>query len=144
MVTTLEGEALLRRRRQRWLVHLGLIGSALTSLVFEPVLALHVLFGVIFAVLVGGHLAQRRRVSVRLAKRLVRCREILMPASRLALADGLLLLVTTVMLVSGFWDFWGPHRTKIRWHALSGVILAIYLLVHTLRRRRRLRVSQVR
>ena len=144
MVTTLERGAASRRQRQRELVYLGLITSVCASLVLEPVMALHVLFGVIFAVLVGGHLAQRRRVSRRLATRLMRWREGLMPARRLAFADGLLLLVTTVMLVSGFWDVWGPHRTKIRWHALSGVILAVFLLVHTVRRWRRLRVSHVR
>ncbi len=42
-----------------------------------------------------------------------------------------------VGLVSGFW-------AKIRWHAITGVVLAILPLVHTVRRRSRLRRSKVR
>jgi hypothetical protein len=123
---------------------LGLLVSAATSLVFEPALALHVILGSVFVVLVGCHLAQRRRVSARLASRLLKVRDYLHPSGRLALSDTLLLVVTTVMLVSGFWDYWGPHRTNFRWHAHSGVLLAIYLVMHTLDRRRRLRLSQIR
>ncbi len=48
------------------------------------------------------------------------------------------------MLVSGFWDLWAPHHTKIRWHAITGVVLTIYLVVHSVRRWRRLRFSQIR
>ncbi len=143
-MTTLELRPSSRRRLTRALVHLGLLVSAATSLVFEPVLALHVILGSVFVVLVGCHLAQRRRVSARLASRLLKVRDYLQPSGRLTLSDTLLLVVTTVMLVSGFWDYWGPHRTKIRWHALSGVVLAIYLVVHTFNRRRRLRISQIR
>jgi uncharacterized membrane protein YdcZ (DUF606 family) len=115
-----------------------------TSLVLEPMLALHVAFGVVFALLVGCHLAQRRVISRRLATRLLRVRALLAPASRLALVDGILLVLTLGMLVSGFWDLWAPHHTKIRWHALTGVALTAFLAVHTARRWRRLRVSQIR
>jgi len=48
------------------------------------------------------------------------------------------------MLVSGFWDWSAGHPTKIRWHAITGVMLAILLLAHTVRRRSRLRRSAVR
>lgn len=44
------------------------------------------------------------------------------------------------MLVSGFWDWFAGHPTKIRWHAITGVVLP----VHTARRRSRLRRSRVR
>jgi hypothetical protein len=47
-------------------------------------------------------------------------------------------------LVSGLYDWIAGHPTRIRWHALSGVALAGFLLVHTLRRRRRLHRSSVR
>ena len=48
------------------------------------------------------------------------------------------------MLASGLYDWVAGHPTRIRWHALSGVVLAGFLLVHTLRRRRRLHRSSVR
>jgi len=109
---------------------------------FEPlVLAIHIAVGLAFAVLAGMHLVQRRRVSAGL---LARVRILARPAGRLALADLLLVLVTAGMLVSGFWDWFAGHPTKIRWHAITGVVLAILLLAHTVRRRRRLRRSAVR
>jgi hypothetical protein len=128
----------------RWLVHVGLIGSVVLSLVLEPVLTLHIVFGVVFALLVACHLIQRRRISKRLALRLLKVRSYLMPGSRMALADGFLLIITSAMLFSGFWDLWAPHQTKIRWHAISGVILTAFLVVHTLQRWGRLRFSRIR
>jgi hypothetical protein len=129
----------------RWLVHLGMIGTAVVSLAFEPLaLAIHIVVGLAFAVLAGMHLAQRRRVSARLLHRLARIRIPAGPAGRLAMADLLLTVVTAGMLVSGFWDWLAGHPTRIRWHAITGVVLAILLLVHTVRRRRRLRRSTVR
>jgi hypothetical protein len=128
----------------RWLVHIGLIGSAIVSLVLEPILVLHVIFGVLFVFLVACHLAQRRRISKRLAVRLLKVRGLLLPGSRLALADGFLFIVTSAMLISGFWDLWAPHHTKIRWHAITGVVMTVFLIVHTVRRRARLRSSNIR
>ena len=133
-----------RRSARRWLVHVTLIGSAITSLVMEPVLTLHVASGLVFVLFVGFHLAQRRRISQRLAVRLLKVQKLLGPAGRLALADGFLFIITVAMLFSGFWDLWAPHHTKIRWHAITGVVLTIYLVVHTARRWRRLRFSQIR
>ena len=134
-----------RRAVFRWLVHLGLIGTVIVSLVFEPlVLAIHIDVGLAFAVLVGVHLAQRRRVSASLLARLARRQPLAAPAGRLALADALLATITVGMLVSGFWDWFAGHPTKIRWHAITGVVLAILLLIHTARRWSRLRRSKVR
>jgi hypothetical protein len=134
-----------RRAVFRWLVHLGLAGTVIVSLVFEPlVLAIHIAVGSAFAVLVGMHLAQRRRVSASLLARLARWQALAGPAGRLALADALLAVVTVGMLVSGFWDWFAGHPTKIRWHAITGVVLAILLLIHTARRWSRLRRSKVR
>jgi len=48
----------------RWLVHLGLVGTTIVSLVFEPlILTIHIVLGLAFAVLAVAHLIQRRRVS---------------------------------------------------------------------------------
>src|SRR5579859_3310135 len=126
--------------RARWLVHLGLIATAAVSLVFEPlVLAIHIEVGSAFAVLAGLHLAQRRRVSARLLARLSRPgRSLAGPAGRLALADALLTAITAGMLASGFWDWSAGHPTRIRWHAITGVALAVLLAVHTARRRSRM------
>lgn len=136
-----------RRTRLRWLVHLGLIVTVSVSLAFEPlVLIIHIAVGLVFAMLAGAHLAQRRRVSVRLLTRLARpmARPLGGPAGRLALADALLAVITVGMLVSGFWDWLAGHPTRIRWHAITGVVLAILLLIHTARRWSRLRRSTVR
>ena len=141
---TSERSSQTRSRAVRWLVHIGLIGSAIVSLVLEPILVLHVIFGVLFVFLVACHLAQRRRISKRLAVRLLKARGLLLPGSRLALADGFLFIVTSAMLISGFWDLWAPHHTKIRWHAITGVVMTVFLIVHTVRRRARLRISNIR
>ena len=134
-----------RRVLSRWLVHLGLIGTLVVSLMSEPlVLAIHIAVGLVFAVLTGLHLAQRRRVSASLLARLARVGILARPAGRLALADLLLAVITAGMLVSGFWDWSAGHPTRIRWHAITVVVLAILLLAHTVRRRSRLRRSAVR
>jgi heme exporter protein D len=130
----------------RWLVHLGLVGTTIVSLVFEPlVLAIHIAVGLAFAVLAIAHLVQRRRVSARLLARLSRPgRTLAGPAGRLALADALLAALAAAMLASGFWDWSVGHPTRIRWHAITGVVLTVLLVVHTARRRSRLRRSKVR
>jgi hypothetical protein len=135
------------RRREtayRSWVHVGLIVSAVVSLVFEPVLAIHIGVGLLFIALVATHVAQRRQVSANLITRLLKRQSLRSPSTRMVLADLILLTVTTGMLASGFWDWLAGHPTSIRWHAISGVVLAALLVVHTLRRRRRLLSSQVR
>jgi hypothetical protein len=134
-----------RRARLRWLVHLGLIVTVVISLIFEPiVLTIHIVIGLGFGLLVAAHLIQRRHVSANLAARLLRITGLARPADRLALADTLLTALTVAMLVSGFWDWFAGHPTRIRWHALTGVALTVVLVVHTVRRRSRLRRSKVR
>lgn len=128
----------------RWFVHLGLIVTASVSLVFETVLTIHILVGLVFVALVTAHLGQRRRVSAALLRRLRRVREWGRPAGRLAVADALLLALTIGMLASGLWDWRLGHPTRIRWHALSGFALAGFLVVHTVRRRLRVRASGIR
>ena len=137
-------EVVTRKHTYRWLVHIGLISTASVSLAFETILTIHILAGLAFAALVGAHLIQRRQISTKLARRLLRVRIWYRPGGRLALADTLLVIVTVAMLVSGFWDWSLGHPTGIRWHAISGVVLTGFLLVHTVRRRARLRSSQVR
>jgi hypothetical protein len=133
-----------RSAQLRWLVHLLLIATAIGSLVVEPVLTLHVIVGLIFVAVVAVHLMQRRNTSVQLLGRLTRLDRLHRRAGRLAVADTALLLITIGMLASGLWDWAAGHPTRIRWHAITGVGLAVYLLAHTLRRRARMRRSQIR
>lgn len=144
----IEAEVRHRAKRaasRRWWVHLGLLVTVVISLLFEGfMLTVHIAVGFVFVALVVVHLAQRRQVSTNLASRLLRVRGLHRPAGRLAVSDAFLTAVTVAMLVSGFWDWSAGHPTRIRWHAYTGVALAVLVLVHTLRRRRRLRRSQVR
>ncbi len=125
-------------------VHLALIATATVSLVLEPTLTLHIFFGLAFVAFVIAHLSQRRRVTRTLLLRLVDTKAIRRPAGRLAVSDLVLALLTLAMLASGLWDWLAPHPTKTRWHAITGVILTGYLVVHTVRRRRRLTRSAFR
>jgi len=133
-----------RASTARAVVHLGLVATVAISLAFEPVLALHILLGLIFVGLVVIHLGQRRRVSTRLLKRLRAHPAPTSASARLAAADVVLLAITALMLASGLWDWLAGHPTRTRWHAISGVVLAGWLLLHTLRRRRRLLSSRIR
>jgi hypothetical protein len=126
------------------LVHLGLIATAVTSLMFEFVLTVHIIVGLVFVAFVLAHLAQRRRSSHRLLRRLAKVRLLRQPLGRLAVADLVLALLTVGMLASGLWDWSLGHPTRIRYHALLGVALAILLVTHTFSRWKRLRKSDVR
>src|ERR1019366_10125663 len=116
---------------RRWLVHLGLIATAITSLTFEFVLTLHIVLGLVFVALVAVHLGQRRCTSSRLIKRLIKVRLLNQRQGRLAMADLALALFTAGMLASGPWDWALGHPTRIRYHALVGVGLAVFLFVHS-------------
>jgi len=129
---------------KRWFVHLGLIVTTVVSLVFEFVLTVHVVIGLLFIAFVAAHLLQRRRATIALARRLPRVATWARRASRMALADTTLLVLTLAMLLSGFVDVGLGHPTRIRWHAISGVVLTVLLVVHTLRRRHRLTSSAIR
>lgn len=120
-----------------------LIGTLVVSLAVEFVLTVHVVVGLIFVMLVALHLAQRRRTAGRLLRRFWKPIRVLQKPGRLAAADALLLVLTAAMLSSGIADLTLGHPTKIRWHALTGIALAVMLTAHTLRRRLRLVVSAI-
>ncbi len=120
------------------------MASASISLAIEPVLTLHILVGLVFIALVIAHLLQRHRVFRSLAGRAADPREWPSPSGRLAVADLLLAVLTIAMLTSGLWDWLSGHPTSFRWHAITGVVLAGFLMVHTVRRRNRLRSSRIR
>lgn len=132
-----------RLARRRALVHIGLIATSAVSLVLEPTLTLHAAFGFAFIALVVAHLAQRRRTVALLLGRLATPLSI-SAGERLALSDAFLTALAVGMLTSGLWDWLTGHPTRVRWHAITGVVLTGYLLVHTLRRARRLGDSGIR
>ena len=127
---------------QRAAVHLLLVAAATASLVLEPELTAHILLGLGFVGLVVAHLLQRRRIVRALLRQLPRLP--VARATRIAQADLWLTIATMAMLVSGLVDWGLGHPTRIRWHAIFGVLLTITLVVHTARRRRRLHRSHVR
>ncbi|HUY16882.1 MAG TPA: hypothetical protein VMV11_04885, partial [Acidimicrobiales bacterium] len=90
------------------------------------------------------HLVQRRRTSVRLLRRLADVRLLRKSRGRLAVADLVLMLLTVGMFASGLWDWSLGHPTRIRFHALLGVGLALALVTHSIARWKRMRTSRVR
>jgi hypothetical protein len=120
------------------------MASVIVSLCFEFILTVHIVVGLVFVALVVCHLVQRRKISSKLARRLTRFTTAQSRLARMAISDALLAVLTLAMLASGFIDVALGHPTHIRWHALLGVALSVYLVVHTLRRRRRLRSSAIR
>lgn len=142
-------------RHQRWLVHLWLIIFALLSLITFPMylsILAHISFGLIFAGLVVVHIRQRQRTVKFLWRDLRRFGAWIKPRGRLAWADVVLVFITLNVMVSGFVDCFKGSRpvmisvgriSPIREHAVSSIVLLVLLLVHALRRRKRLRTSQV-
>jgi hypothetical protein len=126
------------RTVRRWLVDVSLIAIGVTSVVFEPIsIAIHSVVGLVFVAMVGPHLWDRRRWIRGTFARIRHRRQ--MPASRRwNLAQGLLLLLLAVAVtVSGLWD-WLDVPTKIRYHAITGVILIGIATWHSWTRRRAL------
>lgn len=121
-----------------------LIVTAAVSVALEPVLSLHILLGLGFTAFVLAHLAQRRRVSASLLRRLPHPRGWPARPGRIAFADLVLSGLTIAMLASGLWDWLSGRPTKIRWHAIAEVVLTGFLVVPTFHRRARLRTSRVR
>jgi hypothetical protein len=141
--------------RSRFAVHLGLLCSAAGALgtlqLLHVRIAYHTIVGLVFVGLVVVHLAQRRRTIARMATQIVRARTFVERRIRLTISDLLLLFITLNVLMSGIvdWSRGAPTQLPLpapfyRWHLDSGLILVIYLAVHVLRRRKRLRRSTIR
>jgi heme exporter protein D len=147
---------------RRWRVHLGLIASFGLALVASigrsglTGLTLHVLAGLCFAGLVVVHLAQRRRTLRGLAPDLARPARWRRLRGRLAVSAGVLVFLAGNVIVSGVVD-WITGRAvmlppraigiplpALNWHTTTSLVLVVYLVVHVVRRRARLRHSQIR
>jgi hypothetical protein len=145
---------------RRWWVHLGLIvscGLALLILVAHGGLAVHLLAGSFFAGLVAVHLVQRRRTVRTLAVHLTRVVRARTPRGRLAASDAVLAFLAANVVASGIADWiagravmlpvrslTGIPMPALNWHTSTSLLLVAYLVGHVVRRRTRLRHSQVR
>jgi hypothetical protein len=150
-----------RRVRNRWLVHVWLLitfVAAPVSLLFtHRSMVIHVGLALAFFGLVGLHVAQRRHTTGRLATQLTRVRSLVTRQGRMAVSDLILALLVLDVMVSGTVDWLAGYNTAfplrtltglpvsyIGWHTLATLVLIVYLAVHILRRRSRLRVSHIR
>lgn len=150
----------MRGERRRWYVHLALLvslaGSLLSLIYLSRSITAHVIFGVLFMVMMLVHLFQRRRTIASLLKRLLGARTRTRAATRLAISDIVLELLVLNVLVSGIVDGVGHHATQMplanviglppgldQWHKLAAIVLVVYATVHIIRRRTRLRRSHI-
>jgi len=149
--------------RRRWIVHLALLAGFLAALLSAVFLSRtylghsgvtdHSIIGGLVLCLVIVHLVQRRQTVGRLAKRLIRVTATLPVQTRIAVSDLILWLLTLNAMASGLADYLsgsttflpisGPTRF-LKWHADAVIVLVIYVTVHVIRRRRRLRASHIR
>jgi hypothetical protein len=123
------------RTRRRWLIDILLIAGGLVSVVFEPFsVGIHSIIGLIFAGTVGPHQWHRRSWTRGTLSRL-RQRRRLSAKVHWSLAQSFLLLaLVAVVTASGLYD-WLDVRTRIRWHAISSVILIVVAARHGWTRR---------
>ena len=147
--------------RQRWVVHLTLIVGFAASLATAITLSKkflghsgttnHAIVSVVVFVVILAHLYQRRHTVARLTSQLFRWRR-RAKNSRLALSDTILWLIVANTMVSGFADYVVGHTIFLpipgpivfqKWHGFSAIVLLVYVTVHLIRRRRRLRTSHI-
>ena len=149
--------------RNRVLVHLTLILGFLAAVVSAVFLSRkylghsgttdHSIIGLVVLVLVLVHLFQRRQTVRRLLSRLFRRSSSTAHRSGQAVSDMILWILTLNAMVSGMVDFLVGHTIFLsipgpsilqKWHAMSVVVLLVYVIVHVVRRRKRLRTSHIR
>jgi hypothetical protein len=149
--------------RRRWAVHLALILGFLAATVSAVFLSRkylgnsgttdHSIIGLLVFALVLVHLTQRRHTVSRLVSRFFGRRGSSGHRTRLAASDMILWILTLNAMVSGFVDFLVGHTIFLsipgpsilqKWHAMSVLILLVYVIVHVVRRRGRLRASHIR
>ncbi len=149
--------------RNRWLVHLTLILGFLAATLSAVFLSRkylghsgttdHSIIGLAVLGLVIVHLTQRRQTVRRLLSRLFSRASSQVRPSRLVVSDTILWILTLNAMVSGVADFLVGHTIFLsipgptilqKWHAMSVLVLLVYVIVHVVRRRKRLRTSHIR
>lgn len=153
-MTTARGAHTRGLEERRWVVHVWMIVVFVGSLVVLPTttIGVHVLVGLGFAALVIAHLRQRRHRIRALAHQLWSRDAWRRPGGRLAWSDLIMTLLLLNVIVSGIADYLIGGRglfinvglpQDIRWHGLSAVVLLVALVIHVVRRWKRLRHSRV-
>ena len=154
------GDAIVRNR---WLVHLALILGFLSAAVSPIFLSRkylghsgttdHAIIALLVFVLVVVHLTQRRHTVRRLILRLFDRQGSTSHRLRQAKSDTILWILTLNAMVSGVADFVVGHLILLpipgpfilqKWHAMSSLVLLVYVIVHVVRRRKLLRASRIR
>lgn len=145
-------------QRRRWYVHLGLIVVFLAALatvghvLFGFPIGVHSVLGLVFAALIVAHFAQRRHRVRGLLDQLRRPARWRRAQVRLAWSDLVLSFLFLNLIASGVVDYLAHANgvwlhlgviPAIRWHALSAILVLLYLLAHVARRAARLRTSKV-
>jgi hypothetical protein len=149
--------------RNRWEVHLALILGLLAAMISAVFLSRkyvghsgttdHSIIGLVVLALVIVHLTQRRQTVRRLISRLFVRPSLTGRQSRQAESDLILWILTLNAVVSGVADFVVGHTIFLsipgptilqKWHAMSVLVLLVYVIVHVVRRRGRLRSSHIR
>jgi len=136
-----------------WLI-LGFFAALMTSAHFLGHVSIgwHSIIGLAFAALIVVHFIQRRHRVVSLLKQLPRWTSWRRSTGRLAWSDLILTFIFVNLIVSGIVDYLRhqngvflnlPFLGSIWWHALPAILLLVYLLVHVIRRAKRLRTSRV-
>ena len=151
----------LSATRQRWVVHVALIVGFAATLATAITLSKkylghsgttnHAIISVAVLVVILAHLYQRRHTIARLTSLWWRRRG-QATSSRLALSDTVLWLIVANTMVSGVADYVVGHTIFLpvpgpvviqKWHGFSAIVLLLYVAVHVVRRRRRLRTSHI-
>jgi heme exporter protein D len=149
--------------RNRGLVHLALILGFLAAVVSPIFLSRkylghsgttdHSIIGLLVLALVIVHLTQRRHTVRRLISRFFDRQSSTGHRLRQAVSDTILWILTLNAMVSGIADFIVGHTIFLpipgpnilqKWHAISVLALLVYVIVHVVRRRGRLRTSHIR
>ncbi len=142
-------------QERRWIVHLWLIISfvaSLLTLLIRMSIGAHCLLGLLFAVLVVVHLVQRKKRIRGLLHRLQNVTKWVSRSGRLAWSDIALTFLFINVTVSGIADYVVGGRgvlipvgvvSPIRWHAVSAILLMLYITVHVARRATQLKSSRV-
>jgi hypothetical protein len=113
----------------------------------------HAIIGLLVLAIVMVHLTQRRHTVKRLLAHLLSPTSSSSQHPYQAHSDTILWILTLNAVVSGVVDFLMGHMILLpipgpfilqKWHALSSLILLAYVIVHVVRRRKRLWSSHIR
>jgi len=120
---------------RRWLIDILLIAGVIVSVIFEPFsIAVHSIIGLIFVGTVGPHLWHRRSWIRGTLSRLWQRRRLSVKLSWSLSQSFLLLALVITVTASGLYD-WIDTHSRIRWHAISSVILIVVVARHAWTRR---------